>query len=77
MHRYARLWNKFGSKGFDFDSALKCLGNDSMISIVLSELRKNGWLEVSLDANDSRKRLYRLKSPEECIKEMALRDGKK
>jgi len=42
-----------------------------MISIILSDLKKAGWLEVRLDPNDSRKRLYKLISPEDALKEIA------
>jgi len=41
-----------------------------MISIALSELRQFGWLEMKLDPNDARKRVYKLKSPEQAVKEM-------
>jgi len=42
-----------------------------MISIILSDLKKAGWLEVRLDPNDSRKRLYKLIGPEDALKEIA------
>jgi len=41
-----------------------------MLSIVLSELRQAGWLEMKLNPEDARKRLYKLKSPEQAVKEM-------
>jgi len=39
-------------------------------SIVLSRLKKFGWLDLTLDPEDSRKRLYKLKDPAEAVKEM-------
>jgi type I restriction enzyme M protein len=36
----------------------------------LSELKQNGWLEMKLDPNDARKRVYKLKSPDHAIEEM-------
>ncbi len=41
-----------------------------MISIALSELRRSSWLEMKLDPNNARKRVYKLKSPEHVVKEM-------
>ena len=55
MQRYSALWNKF---------------KDKMLSIVLSELRQAGWLEMKLSPEDARKRIYKLKSPEQAVKEM-------
>ena len=36
----------------------------------LSDLKKYGWLEVNLDPNDSRIRVYKLKEPNNAVKEM-------
>jgi len=42
-----------------------------MLSIVLSELRRFGWLTLALDPQDARKRIYTLKSPEEMVRKIA------
>ena len=73
MQRYSVLWVKFGLDNFTYADASACLNKDSMLSIVLSGLRKNGWLGVQLNQNDARKRLYNLKSPNDAIREMASR----
>jgi hypothetical protein len=70
MYRYSVLWNKFGDKEFNHNDAFKVLNKDKMLSIVLSELRQNGWLEMKLDQKDARKRVYILKDPLQAIKEM-------
>jgi predicted transcriptional regulator len=70
MYRYSVLWNKFGSKEFSHNDAFKTLNKDKMISIALSELRQNGWLEMKLDKKDARKRVYILKDPLQAVKEM-------
>lgn len=70
MYRYSVLWNKFGDKEFGHNDAFKVLNKDKMLSIVLSELRQNGWLEMKLDPKDARKRIYKLKNPEQIVKEM-------
>jgi hypothetical protein len=41
-----------------------------MLSIVLSELRQVEWLEMKLDPEDVRIKLYKLKDPENAFKEM-------
>ena len=74
MQRYSALWNKFRDKEFNHEDAFKTLNKDKMVSITLSELRQAGWLEMRLDPNDARKRIYKIKSPEEAVKEM--REGK-
>lgn len=33
---------------------------------------KAGWLEMMLDPKDVRKRLYKLKAPENVVKEIAI-----
>jgi len=35
--------------------------------MVLSELRKAGWLELMIDPQDARKRIYHLKTPEDVV----------
>lgn len=40
------------------------------VAVVLSELRKAGWLELQPDPDDARKSIYRLKSKEEIIKSL-------
>jgi len=71
MKKYSVLWAKFRDKEFNHSTAFEELNEDSMTSIALSELRKNGWLDIQLDPLDARKRLYRLKSPEAAVREMA------
>lgn len=68
--RYAILWKKFHNQEFTMDQAEKVLEDKSGINVFFSDLRKAGWCVVSLDSNDIRKRIYKLKSPEEGIKEM-------
>ena len=68
--RYALLWNKFKDKEFTLEQAEKVLKNKKGINVFFSDLRKAGWLDVSLDKEDTRKRAYRLKNPELAIKEM-------
>jgi len=70
MSRYSILWNNFKDSEFNHERAVKTLNEDKMTSVILSELRRTGWLEIKLDPNDARKRIYRLKHPEHAINEM-------
>ncbi len=77
MQRYSLLWVKFKDKEFNHEQATQTLPDDErMVSVILSEMRKVGWLEMRLDPEDARKRLYKLKSPEEVVKEIARGVGK-
>jgi len=71
-YRYSILWKRFNKKEFNYDQAVKNLKekNLSLVSVILSELKKHGWLNLQLDPKDSRKRFYKLKSPEEGIQEL-------
>jgi len=46
------------------------LKDKSGINVFFPDLRKAGWLEVGLSSKDTRKRVYKLKSPNDAIKEM-------
>ena len=72
--RYSALWDAFGESSFRVDDAAKVLeekkkDSRDQIGVILSELRKNGWLGVEFDPDDARKRLYTLKSREKIISE--------
>ncbi len=70
MKHYSKLWSKFKDKQFTHPQAEELL-KITNTSIVLSRLKKYGWLQPELDPEDSRKRLYKLKDPSEAVKEMA------
>jgi DNA modification methylase/transcription elongation factor Elf1 len=72
FQRYIFLWNEFANNPFNYEAACSVLKEKDMaiVSVVLSELKKNGWLSVELDPTDTRKRIYKLKSPNEMIKEI-------
>lgn len=71
MQRYSRLWASFGSNEFQHKDAFSALKYDEMTSVVLSNLKRAGWLEVKLAHNDGRKRIYCLKNPEAAVKEIS------
>ena len=63
--RYAKLWQKFKDKPFTFEQAKKELKfvDVNVVSVMFNELKTAGWLLVNLDAEDSRKRIYKLVNP--------------
>ncbi len=70
MQRYAKLWSKFREKEFSFEEAKEFLKEKTAMSVLLSELKEAGWIEVKLDQKDSRKRLYNLVNPEKGMKSL-------
>ena len=71
MKHYSTLWKKHKKKEFNYDDVCKLLKEKKeVISVFLSDLKKSGWLSVNLNPKDSRKRIYKLKSPEDAVKEM-------
>jgi len=72
--RHKTLWESFDASPFRFDDAARILrekmhDSESQINVFLSELRKRGWLEVTADKEDARKKIYKLISREEIISE--------
>jgi hypothetical protein len=70
MQSYAKIWQRHRDGQLDHPDIMRILGKKHA-SIVLCYLKKNGWVEITLNPDDSRKRLYRLKSPEKAVEEMA------
>ncbi len=72
--RYKSLRDELGDSPFRFEEAANILrekhkDEGDQVNFVLSELRKSGWLSVSFDPADARKRVYKLKSIGEVISE--------
>lgn len=70
--RYDFLWNSFQESTFRFEDAASILMEKShdpreQINVILSELRKGGMLKVEFDPEDTRKRIYKLKSKKDII----------
>ncbi len=72
MQRYAKLWGRFKTKEFIYEEASDVLKekDPNLVSVVLSYLRKFGWITIKLHPIDTRKRIYKLKNPEKAVKEM-------
>ena len=69
MRKYAQLWKKFRDTEFEHSETEEILEENA--SVIISFLKKNGWLSIRLNPEDSRKRFYMLKNPEQAIGEMA------
>ena len=74
MKRYLFLLNELkehNKKEFDFAFAEKALSkmgsSPKIVPLFLSELRKAGWLEVKLDPEDTRKRIYSIRQYKEVF----------
>ena len=67
--RYAKLWQKFSDKPFTFEQAKKEFKflDRNVISVMFNELKTAGWIAVSLDEEDSRKRVYNLINPVQIV----------
>lgn len=66
----------FGGREFSHSETCGILAVDGdFVSLVLSELKRAGWLEVRINPQDSRKRVYRLVSPEAAVEGMGKADS--
>jgi type I restriction enzyme M protein len=78
--RYELLSKQFTDREFSGDEAKKVLVeigkvDAGTVPVVISEMKKLGWIEPRLDPKDSRKRNYKLKPLSEIIKESLKVDG--
>jgi hypothetical protein len=73
MRRYITLWNKLKDKEFANKKAKELLKeeDDHLLSVFFYDLKKAGWIIVNRDEKDKRKKIYKLKSPEEIFKEVS------
>ena len=71
VRRYALLWQKYQNTTFDFEQARGLLKDrKDVLSKALNELRQAGWLDVSLDPKNARKRLYGLREPLKVVQDV-------
>jgi hypothetical protein len=81
MIRYAVLYKEFKcSKIFNRGEAKKAFekhkikSDEKMTNTFFSELNKKGWVIVNKNKDDSRKKAFRLVSPEKAIQNLELKD---
>jgi DNA-binding MarR family transcriptional regulator len=76
MRRYALLYKKFDNKKFTLEEGREAIKEETKIMLVLmSRLRKAGWINVEFDTQDARKRFYTLR-PLDQVMEMMSSDNK-
>ncbi|MBW2078266.1 MAG: N-6 DNA methylase [Deltaproteobacteria bacterium] len=73
--RHDTLWEAFRHSAFRFEDAVIVLkeknqDSEDQVNVFLAELRKKGWLTVEFALEDTRKRIYKLKSKDEIISEL-------
>ena len=70
--RYAKIWKEKKNAELKYDQIRDLLmeKDDRTLSVILSALRKYGWLETKLDPSDTRRRKYRLRDPNEVMEEI-------
>jgi len=70
--RYALLWKAYDNKTFNYEQAKKTLDEkDTLVIVVLSTLRRMGWLEVTKNPEDKRTRMYKLVDPTKAMLQIA------
>ena len=73
MYAYAKIWQNYQEKECTF-SILQNLfpeKNKQLLLVIINNLYKYGWILVSLNQVDRRKRIYQLKHPRLIIQEIA------
>jgi len=72
--KFSQLWNAFEDKGFTMAECQKVLEENKreVVAVVLSRLKSKGWLEITADQNDKRKKIYRLSRPDIVLKQLAI-----
>lgn len=79
QERFSKLWREHNSREITYEMIEKTLSLDdkNTISVFLNELKKAGWIEVNLSKEDSRKRVYLIKQPNEIMQEIDSNDAKR
>ena len=72
MKRYALLWRKFNTNPFTQHqvSELFKAKDFKLISAILSELNRSGWIKIKRSEEDARKKEYKLTNPENAIERL-------
>jgi len=72
--KFSQLWQAFGGKKFTMAECQEALHENKreVVAVVLSRLRADGWLEVTPDPSDNRRKIYQLVRPDLILKEIAM-----
>ncbi|MCF7798479.1 hypothetical protein K9M74_01100 [Candidatus Woesearchaeota archaeon] len=71
--KFSQLWSAFESRGFTMAECQEILEENKreVVAVVLSRLKATGWLEVTSDPKDNRKKTYHLSRPDIILKQLA------
>lgn len=73
--RYGQLWDKFAHTSFTIEQAREVLDETrEVVTVILSRLRKSGWLAVKFDNEDFRRRHYQLINPSDLFRKIRKED---
>lgn len=77
MKKYALLWKKFDSNFFTQKQVSELFKEKDfkLISAILSELNRSGWIKIKRNEEDARKKEYSLMNPLESINQMDTSDN--
>jgi len=72
--KFSQLWSEFESKEFTMAECQEALQENKreVVAVVLSRLKAKGWLKVTPEQSDNRKKLYSLARPDIILKQMAI-----
>ena len=69
--RYSRIWYLKKDSTFTFEWYLNNIEDDTKIGlVVISRLRKMGWIATEINPRDKRKSIYKLIRPEQIFNRM-------
>jgi hypothetical protein len=77
QERFSKLWKKFGENEMTYEQIETALRPDekSTISVFLNELKKANWIEIKLNQEDMRKRVYVIREPNKIISEIIINEN--
>ena len=72
--KFSQLWQAFGSKKFTMAECQEALQENKreVVAVILSRLKSKGWLEVTPNPDDNRKKTYQLVRPDLILKELEV-----
>ena len=71
QERLSKIYKEFDSKEITYEQIENILKEDkNTISVFLNELRRAEWIEVKLNKEDMRKRIYVIKEPNKILMEI-------
>ncbi len=69
LSKYAILWNKFGSKPFEFEQVKQILKmEENNLIVTLHRIKSRGWLVTKRQKDNPRKSVYTLISPNDAVR---------